>query len=52
MRTVFAEANVGSVKAVKIIRKSEVGQEAGQSRGYGFVEMDSQRHAEKAVKRL
>ena len=44
----FKEADIGRVKAVKIVRKAD----SQQSRGYGFVEVDSKASAEKAVKKL
>ena len=44
----FRESNIGTIKSVKIVRKSE----NQQSRGYGFVEVDSKESAEKAVKKL
>ena len=44
----FKESNIGTIKSVKIVRKSE----NQQSRGYGFVEVDSKESAEKAVKKL
>ena len=44
----FKEADIGKVKAVKIVRKAE----NQLSRGYGFVEVDSKKSAEKAVKKL
>ena len=48
MEELFKEANIGKVKAVKIVRKSE----NQLSRGYGFVEVESKQSAEKAVKKL
>lgn len=38
----------GEVKSVKIVRRTD----NQQSRGYGFVEVDSKAAAEKAVKKL
>lgn len=43
----FKEKNI-PFKAVKIIRRSDT----QQSRGYGFIEVDSVEIAEKAVKKL
>jgi multiple RNA-binding domain-containing protein 1 len=48
LEKLFKEAKIGSVKSVKIVRRSDT----QQSRGYGFVEVDSQESAEKAVKKL
>ena len=49
LKQVFDDAHTGGrVKAVTIIRRSDT----GQSRGYGFVELSTQKAAEKAVKTL
>lgn len=44
----FKNAKIGAVRSVKIVRRSDT----QQSRGYGFVEVDSQEAAEKALKKL
>jgi len=48
LEQLFKEAKVGKVKAVKIIRKAET----QLSRGYGFVEFESKKAAENAIKKL
>jgi len=46
---VFKDSKIGGkVKSVKIVRRTDT----QQSRGYGFVEVDSKASAEKAVKKL
>jgi len=49
LEIVFKEAKIsGKVKSVKIVRRAD----NQQSRGYGFIEVDSKACAEKAVKKL
>lgn len=47
LETIFNEAKI-PFKTIKIIRRSDT----QQSRGYGFVEVESKELAEKAVKKL
>ena len=49
LELIFKNANLKSkILSVKIVRKSE----NQQSKGYGFVEMDSSEGAERSIKKL